>query len=206
MSGGGSASGKLEERLDHDLRALLRQAPSLPLADLPESAWARVSGVVALLDGRVLEAPLSGRPCVYYAVRVDSLVAPQRFNTLMRQRDAVPFIIEERGHRAVVDPTHARVSAEIDYTSRSAAAHDADRRQRALLANRVGLQYMQSSRLLYYESIIEAGEPVAVLGAGTREADPDAAPNAYREMATRIQLAGSQRYPIIICDRPDHPG
>ncbi|MBS1121004.1 MAG: hypothetical protein H6Q90_3232 [Deltaproteobacteria bacterium] len=204
-----SATGQLEARLDRDLRELLRQAPGMAVADLPESTWARVSGVVHLLDGRVLEAPLSGRPCVYYAVRIDSMVAPKRANTLMRQRDAVPFLLEDHGHRAVIDPTHARISAEIDHASKSAAAFDATPRQRSLLATRRALfqrHMYQGSGLLYYESIIEEREPVAVLGAGIREPDPDAAPSAYRDMATRIQLAGSQRYPIIICDRPDHPG
>jgi hypothetical protein len=200
-----SATGQLEERLDRDLRELLRRAPGMSIETLPESTWARVTGVVRLLEGRVLEAPLSGRPCVYYAVRIDSLVAPKRANTLMRQRDAVPFIVEDNGHRAVVDPTHARISAEIDHATRSAAAFDASERQRSLLAARRALfqrHLYQSAGLLYFESIIEAGEPVAVLGAGIREPDPDAAPSAYRDMAMRIQLTGSQRSPIIICDRP----
>ncbi len=203
------ASGQLEQHLERDLRELMRQAPYLAVSELPESAWACITGTVRLLDGNKLEAPLSGRPCVYYAVRVDSLVAPQRANTLMRARDAVPFLIEDRGHRALIDPMHARISAEIDFATRSASAFDADPRQRSLLATRRALvqrHMYQTAGLLYYESIIEAGEPVAVLGAGTREADPDAAPGDYREVPTRIQLAGSQRFPILICDRPNQIG
>jgi hypothetical protein len=200
----GFASGSFEERLDRDLRQLLRKAKTLPLAELPESTWARVTGAVRELEGKILEAPLSGRRCVYYAVRVDSVVAPSRANTLMRHRDAVPFIIEDRGARAVVDPTNARISAEIDYGGQS-ALYDANERQRALLASRRALERYThgTTGLLYYESIIEAGEQVMVLGAGTREPDPEAAPSAYRDMMpSRIQLAGSQRYPLVICDRP----
>jgi hypothetical protein len=55
-------------------------------------------------------------------------------------------------------------------------------------------------RYKYYESIIAIGETVAVLGAGTREPDPDAKPRGDDVPATRLLLTTSDKNKLVISD------
>jgi hypothetical protein len=58
-------------------------------------------------------------------------------------------------------------------------------------------------RLRYREAIVAIGEIISVLGSGTREPDPQAAPADYRGgQPTLIRLTSSPRYPLVISDDP----
>jgi hypothetical protein len=209
--GGGLAALAILRRLiaqrlaDRRLRRALSDAPLWPLADLPEDVWARITGVARPLDERVLEAPLSGRLCLYYSITIEEL-GPGGLAVLASEQEALPFVLEDRGSRAVIDPAHARISTAFDHVSESQAAFDASPRQRALL-ERHGLVYrnwFSTEKLRYAEAIIELDEALTVVGAGTREPDPDApATGAYRDgRPTRIRLTGAARYPLMISDDP----
>lgn len=195
---------------DLRLRRRLRKVPAVQIADAPENAQVRLVGHVRPLAGRVLEAPLSGRRCVYYAVEVierQAVFGRARSGPLLAmEQDAIAFVLEDGSARAVVDPAHALVSAGTDRAQRSVAAFDATPPQRELLG-RHGLirrDWWGTVGLSYREAILELGELVTVVGAGTRVHDPEARPTgAYRDgPELRLQLTGTARFPLTISDDP----
>jgi hypothetical protein len=190
-----------ERRFRRELRAVPRSS----IADLPGDTHGRIAGIAKPFE-RVLEAPLSGRRCVYYRILIASFDAGY-LRELATEQDAVRFVLEDRGHRAVIDPTHATFSTGFDHESTSRAATDADIMQLTLLERHAlaSHSFFGIDALLYREAIVGVGERITVVGAGTREPDPDAMPmGSYREHAvTRLWLRGSARFPLVISDDPE---
>ena len=192
---------------DYRLRRRLRKAPRAELGSLDESTVARITGTVRPMGKRLLEAPLSGRLCVYYSITV--VAAREHLGqrtTIGSEQDAMTFVIEDASGRAVVDPEHAQISVAFDFVSESKAAFDADPQQRATL-ERMGLvkrDWFNTDLLQYREAILEVDEVIAVYGAGVREPDPDAAPTRmYRDSGPqRLRFTGTARYPLLISDDP----
>jgi len=194
---------------DWRLRRQLRAAAPAELATLAESSFARLTGAVRPTGKRLLEAPLSGRPCVYYAIHVISASGPSPRHShteIGSEQEAMAFLLDDSTGRAVIDPDHARFSVGFDHVSESKAAFDADPRQRAVL-DRFGLvhrDWFGTEHLIYREGVLELDERISVLGAGVREPDPDAAPTGmYRDgPPTRMRFTGTARYPLVISDDP----
>ena len=197
-------------RLLHDaiigrrFRRALAAAPSFSLATLPEDTRGKITGIARPL-APLLEAPLTGRPCVHYHLRIEQLRAGVA-RELASEQDAVQFILEDRDHRAVIDPVHARISAGFDHWSKSRAAFDADPVQRSLLERHalVYRDWFWTDSVRYREAIIEVDKPIAVVGIATREPDLEATSvGLYRDPgATRLWLRGSPRFPLVISDDP----
>jgi hypothetical protein len=147
-------------------------------------------GQVRALEGALLEAPLSGRPCVYYSVSIREmrgfdlldvgamaylLGTKSRGPVMVSQQDAIAFVLEDAGKQVVIDPAGARISVGFDHVTRSKAAFDASPRQLALLQHH-GLtkrNWFNTAEVEYSESVLEIGDPIVVLGGGKREPDPE---------------------------------
>jgi hypothetical protein len=188
-------------------RRFLREAIAFPLASVPEGAFARLIGVARPFEQKVLEAPLSGRLCVYYDVSVDAMSAKGgRLRVLASEQEAVTFVLEDDGHRAIVDAAHAHISVAIDHVTESSLDMQSDR-QAALLKqlNLYNRRVPLADGLRFREAILEVDERIAVFGCGVREADPQAPPGpGYREYGqTRLRLTGTERYPLLIRDDPE---
>jgi hypothetical protein len=145
---------------------------------------------------------------VFYRVEIEER-GPFRMNNgrLASEQNFVPFVLEDRRHHAVIDPTDAWIEVRCDHATESKAYFDADSTQRALL-QRYGLvdrNWFDTTSLRFAESIIGVDHVISVIGAGTREPDPELAPQGvYREgSATRIRLTSSARFPLVITDDPD---
>ena len=132
-----------------------------------------------------LEAPISGRKCVYFIATVTI-----RGRTLFEERAGVPFLLEDGSGRAIVDPADARFALTVDFTLDQLANTDA--RVAALFArNGRNIILTQKAFLRYREAAIEVGEEVAVLGTGVRAHDADVPRgDAYR--GDRDRSAGSR--------------
>jgi hypothetical protein len=183
-------------RFDADLA----RAPAFSVAEMPEGVRGRLTGVVRQFAPD-LEAPLSGHRCVYYHVVIQERRGGVHYD-ISSQQDAVLFVLEDRGHRAVIDPKHARFFAGIDHVSNSRAAFNASPAQLALLRH-PSLTYRDwrlTGSLRYREAIIGIDGPVTVAGIATREPDPQAMPTGtYRESGpTRLWMQGTARYPLVI--------
>ena len=72
---------------------------------------------------------------------------------------------------------------------------------RLLLVRR---DWFNTDLVQYREAIIEVDETIAVLGAGVREPDPDAAPTGmYRDSGPqRLRFTGTAKNPLLISDDP----
>jgi hypothetical protein len=206
------------------LRRQFRKAVHCRLGEIPENTLVRVTGQVRAFDGALLEAPLSGRPCVYYSVRIremrgfDLLDAgdtayllgmKNKGPVMASQRGAIAFVLEDAGDRVVIDPADARVSIGFDHVTRSKAAFDASPRQLALLQHH-GLtrrNWFHTAEVEYSEGVLEIGETIAVLGAGMREPLPERShSSAIRDgAATRFRFIGAPRFPLAISDDPRSP-
>lgn len=190
------------------LKRQLKQARPWTLSELPEDTHGRVIGQTRALDQQ-LAGPLTGRPCVYYIAMVEEQRSTGRssyWRTIAQETRGVPFMLEDGTGRAIIDPNGAQVALDFDGNSKSGTFNAADPVQEQFLA-RHGQKtqgWVFNRTLRYREAMIEIGETIAVLGSGTREPDPYAAPEAaYRGApATRLRLTSSPRFPLIISDDP----
>jgi hypothetical protein len=190
---------------------LLRASPLVSIRDAREGVPNRISGR-ALPWGQTLEAPLTGRPCLYYEATIDQLVRGQRgagrWVRIAHEVMGAPFLVEDGTGRAVVDPTGATVALHVDASVRAGIPDRSNPRVRAFV-DRYYLEREDErhlTELRYREGVIEVGEKVTALGAGVREPDPDGAGEAsgYREAGpTRLRVAGSARLPLYLTDRVD---
>jgi hypothetical protein len=113
-------------------------------------------------------------------------------------------MVEDDSGRALVDATAARISINFDDKSQSGTFDDPTPAETAFLQRhgQKGQGWVFNRGLRYREAVIEEGEMIAVLGAGTREPDPDAPPTeAYRgDAPTRLRLTSSRKHPLVISD------
>jgi len=188
------------------LRRALRGAKHVSIADAPEGAVVRLDGRV--VEGETLEAPLTGRRCVYYLAIIEEFEAgstPDSWREIAREARGVRFAIEDGTGRAIVDPDGARVDVELDRTLQSGSLEEPTAAQRAFL-ERQGVQltgWSFNKTLRYREGVFEIGEPIAVMCLPIREPDPGAASRevGYREApGSRLRVGGSARHPILLSD------
>ena len=185
-------------------RRMMRKAPAFTARDMPENTFGKLVGRVRPLAGRVLEAPLSKRLCVYYDISIDAMADNSMLRTLASVQDAMTFMLEDETGRAVIDPAHAMVSSGIDSISYS-GMREAATQERELLV-RTGLSGATvpfADHLRYREAILEVDELIAVYGGGVREQDADAVAQTYRDGApTCLHLTGTAKFPLFISDDP----
>lgn len=187
-------------------RRRFRKTPTFAIAELPEDTVGRIVGIAQSLDGAVLTAPLSARPCVFWAIEVIEMLGedwPTR--GVVDERRGIPFVLAQDGHRAVVDPAVVVTNIVFDHESKSSGLYGIDQLQKAIIDDFVPHRSWQyTETLVFREAIVEVGERVSVLGSGTREPDPDAAQVVgYREGArTRLRLTGSTQFPLALTDDP----
>ena len=191
------------------LRRALRRAKHVSIAEASEGSVVRLGGRV--VEGETLEAPLTGRRCVYYVAIVEEFEAgstPDSWRELAREARGVQFAIEDGTGRAIVDPDGARVDVDLDRTSRSGSLEEPTAAQVAFL-ERQGVTltgWSFNKTLRYREGVFEVGEPIAIMCRPMREPDPGAASRevGYREApGTRLRVGGSARHPILLSDSRD---
>jgi hypothetical protein len=175
------------------------------IADLPDGQPGRIVGVV--LAAEPLEAPLSGRRCVYFEIVVESDAGgddPPRHHAWQRR---VSFVIDDGTGRAFVDADSARMTPLADRYTASGEYDAPSVREAALLARfgEDGGPRYRHRRHRYREAVIEVGASVVMVGAGVREPDPDALGAPYRGgQPTRLRMISSVRNPLVI-SKPDPP-
>ncbi len=191
-------------RADRRLRRVLARAPRLNLADLEENVLARIRGHVKPLDGRVLEAPLSARSCVYWALELAHTGEVGQHEVLATEQSTIPFVLHDAGHRAIIDPTFAELAVVYDFECSSVSSYDTDVRQKAILARHSRLHHggTPGMSLRYREAAITVDQAITILGRGVRVPDPSAGDGGYRAAGTRMHIAGSRQLPLMISDDP----
>jgi hypothetical protein len=193
------------------IRRLLRSARRVAIADAPEGSLVRLQGRV--VGGDTLQAPLTGRRCVYYYVVVDERVSDSdsgSWRGRIRESRGVPFVIDDGTGHALIDPTHARADVELDVTLRSGTFSDPDPTpsQLALLTrHEVETKgWLFNKTLRYREGVLAVGESIAILCQAVREPVPEATSAAagYRDAPPmRLRVNGSVNQPLVISDARD---
>lgn len=187
-------------------RRQLHKAPTLTIANFPRQQVGKIAGKARRKE-KILTAPLSGRPCLFYTVTVHETVTYGK-NTTSRERirdvHGVAFYVEDETGRAVVNPLDAVMFVEQDTSLRSGTFNDATPALEEYLA-RFGMKSTGplgfNLTLRYVEGIIEEGEAVRVLGYGMHDTDHERA-SGYRDTATLLVLQGTPDQPLLISDEP----
>jgi hypothetical protein len=189
------------------LKRQLRRLPRRTLAELAEGTSAHVTGKAEGLDDP-LEAPLSGRRCLYY-VAIVAVSKGRSTRQLIREERGVPFILDDGTARAIIDPSGCKAVLDFDSRSSSGTFDNPTPRELAFLLKhgasaRDGILGYFNRDLHYREAVIEAGERIAIIGEAVREPDPDGTPEAaYRgDAPTRLRMTSSVKQPMIISDIP----
>jgi hypothetical protein len=188
---------------DERRRRSLRGTRSSTIAQLPEGEIVRVIGR-AREHGARLRAPLTGRPCVYYIVRVYSLDLSDEL--IAEEAQGVLFRLEDATGSTPIDPEGAEVTLEFDYERQLGLRGQPTEEEEAFLyARRIPSHgFVFNHRLRFCEGVIELDEKIAVAGPAVRELERTrGAGEAYRGVpAMRPALRGSPSYRLIISDDP----
>ncbi|HSN25713.1 MAG TPA: hypothetical protein VLT45_05490 [Kofleriaceae bacterium] len=180
----------------------LGRYPRMSLAELPEGTLGRVVGKAVALDD-TLEAPLSGRPCLYYTSIVE-VSDGKDWKEIIREDRAVMFVLDDGSERAIVDPSSSKVVLDFMETGSSGTFDKPTAREQAFLdahdtaSTHAGGLFNRSLR--YREAMIEVGGTIAIYGATTREPDPNARPDGgYRgDAPTQLRMTSSRKQPMVI--------
>lgn len=179
------------------LRRIRRVAP-WRIDELPEDRRGRICGRVAPC-GELLRAPLTGRRCVFYRVRV----VEDDVAVLVEER-GVPFVLDDGSGRAIVVPDFTEAALHHVQVGAASAGIGINRREAALLARhgQAPNDVVGPRALAFEEALIAPDESITVVGQGTREPDTEALPaDPYRgAKPSRLRLASSPRHPLLITD------
>ncbi|MCY0993774.1 GIDE domain-containing protein [Nannocystis sp. ILAH1] len=170
---------------DARTRRSLKKRPVTPIRGLREGELVRVRGRV-LAGERVLEAPLSHRPSVYYLATVDQETGRNHWREVAREERFVEFAIDDGTGRIQVIMSVPRVAVVSDHHTRSGSFDDASEVEEAFLrrhglksTNLIGLNIA----IRYDEGTIEPGEEVTAFG------------------LVRAEIRDGQR--VLVLDAPD---
>lgn len=182
---------------DWKLTRLLAHTPRVQLADLQEGTFGRVVGRAEQLDD-VLIAPITGRRCVYWRVRVlDAMKVEQE---IINEERGIPFVVDDGSARAVVDPAGAIIGMNEDGRDEAGWQKVTNTPEHKFLAHHTGAA-RDVNNLHFREGIIEVGETIAILGTVAREREPDA---AYRGAPPPpLRMTSWRGRPMMISDRPE---
>ena len=194
---------------DRRVREWMRATRRSTIAEAPEGAVVRLVGKVTFLDGKSVEAALTGRRCAFFEAHLETMSDDATFDLWKvgaRETGGVPFAIDDGTARAVVDPDLAQVTLHKDVVGKGGELVTPNEREAAFLKRhaRPGDGWMLKRLHRWKEGILEEGETIAVVGVVMREADPS--PNAlrdYRQDAVRLRLASGAGAPVSISDEKE---
>jgi hypothetical protein len=174
----------------------LRRAPRSPVKGFPVGQAARIVGVIEAYEDKTVVAPVTGRTCVAYSVRVEEYERQSgrsgRWVPVVQDFDAVNFVVADDTGRALVraagswpDPVMREVAGSGAFKAAGTALeellHAHGQSSRGLVFNR---------KLRCEEGVLSVGMRVAVLGIGRHENEPlgEAAGGNYRESPGRLVI------------------
>lgn len=193
--------------LADEVRGALATAPARNIRELSLGSVAHVRGTIRARD--VLEAPLTGNECVYWAVQVFEkavlggwlprrLVESARDFELIDGPDAVLVVVEgarfaaTRLHVSEISPSSIVPTWLDDFTS----AHGIVTRD---VEEEDGRVRMRNKKLRLQETTLCAGDLVGVLGEVVAcGVDPARGARSYRGVAQRLALASSDERPLAV--------
>jgi len=190
---------------------IMRPAQAQPLKSLRElkrlSVGSVLEGRVCKIEGKVrldkdtLVAPVSGRPCVYYVVRIETPgpSGADGWANLLRETEGCDFVIDDGTGRVRVEVEGADVTLVKDVASYDPSTLEDGPGKEFMVKHR---RFFDEVRVRVLEGVIEEGEAVAIRGFAATEADPSGHPTDYRAPAKRVVIRDMPGVPLYISDVP----
>lgn len=194
-------------------RRAMRSAAPRRIEDVLEGEIARVIGRAEPHSAGVLRAPLSGRACLCWRVVVEEYRRSGksgRYHTIVDEHEARDFLVRDESGKALVKAHFVQPLLQRDQQLSSGFLNDATPELEAFLSER-GLKstgWVFNKSMRYFEGVLEPGEPVAVVGVGRWERDPEEPARAgagYRDAQApkRLVVESPASGPILLSDEPE---
>ena len=145
----------------------MKSASGKRIQEIETGEFARISGTVYAC-GEILRAPLSGRKCVYYHVRVTEGGRRNR-RTIIEEEMMADVVLKYGRDYAVIDCDEPQTYLVTDREYRSHTFKDATPELEAFLARheQESSGFFGKRNLQYEEAILEPGELFTVAGYAT---------------------------------------
>lgn len=187
----------------------LSKIPLKPATGLKTSELTKVSGK-ALHVKSPLIAPLSGRECVFYAIKIEKRVSTGKsshWKTVIKEEKTQEFFINSNGDFVIVRPTQSPknyISYLVkDKKTSSGTFNDPTPEFESLLRryNIDPLNFLGFNKpLRYKEGIIEIGEQITVSGIAKWKTLSELIPDYYYSKIAELVSEGKEK--LIITDLP----
>uniref|UniRef100_UPI0032162125 hypothetical protein n=1 Tax=uncultured Draconibacterium sp. TaxID=1573823 RepID=UPI0032162125 len=153
------------------VRRKLKKAPFKSLAQFKSGDIAKIVGKVEFAE-KPLIAPLSGRECAYYHVKVKERVQrgkSSHWKTIIEDDNTINYLIRDGEHLALIEDFHIKSYIVQDRNYSSGFLNDATPHLEGFLNswNYESETFLGMNRTLEYkEGVLENQEEIAVLGQG----------------------------------------
>jgi hypothetical protein len=186
----------------------LRKLRRKKIAEVRDASVCKIVGRIQPLDAP-LTAPLTGRPCVYFAVLVQEWVADSwwsrsqgTWKELIHEEKSCDFLVSDGSGAARVRLAELPRLYLRDVTFASPVEVSHPRLETFLM------QHYEASApqrdLHYRETVLCPDEEIAVVGRPSFEADPGSGSASYREAPMRAVFADSEEVTLLLTDERSH--
>ncbi|MFK5890105.1 MAG: hypothetical protein QM486_05180 [Flavobacteriaceae bacterium] len=182
----------------------LQKFPKTAISSLQENQLVKVMGKAKPIK-EVLNAPLSGRKCVYYSVKVEQKSGGrnQHWVTIIDDEIAPNFLIESYSGKALIKMKNFKSYFIEDAIYKSGHFNDATNKLEHYLEvhGKKSISFLGLNKTLRYkEAVIEVGEKIAVMGTVKYEnISPYGLTDSYSKIPVLQSIAKNK---LIISDDP----
>ncbi|MBO6934203.1 MAG: hypothetical protein JJ863_04490 [Deltaproteobacteria bacterium] len=171
--------------------------PQYPVAQVPDGVDVRVRGHLEPGERGTLVAPLTGRACVAYRLRIEvrdaTVVGPEPWRVLCVDGRSVPtWLVDPTGRAPLGEVSHWEMP--VDAEGGVGQWHDVKAREAAGLRRRLSELEVRTDYVSWdhdvrvQEAIVAPSEPVVVNACGRWERDPSVRTAGYREVGRTLRL------------------
>jgi hypothetical protein len=176
----------------------MRSVPLVRIADVRDQQMVRLAGRVVTEEGALLDAPVSGRPCVAFGLQFGA-----HGKLIIDRNDSTCFVLEDgSGLAHVVEEIKIPLLA----TRMEGTAATSDEVPATLAAwleeNHASDEWRSRRDLHWLETRVEPGDEVAVVGIAHVGIDVDGDADGYRDAPTLITIESSEDAPLSLSDDP----
>lgn len=188
------------------VRRKLKKASFKSLSNFKSGDMAKIVGEVEFA-AKPLTAPLSGRACAYYHVKVKQRVQRGKsthWKTIIENDDTINYLIYDGEYYALIEDSHIKSYIVKDRNYSSGFLNDATPRLESFL-NHNGYEsegiFGVNKTLKYEEGVLEKNEKVAVLGLGMWKDAKEFGLSS--DIGKVLAISGVEQGYVYLSDDPD---